>query len=268
MTMTETSKEGAPKNLSNRIDDEKCRNQEESLSSIDAAKINQVTTDLNSKLTLTLPATKSPLLICDAGYGLPREVRPRKEKILAIARQLVNFLEWQLEDCKDRPLAQVKVVGCPDAATQSALENRTLALLKSSTLPSHVEFSCEPLEETCSGHQAIYLSPDTEDSLDLNQPPPSVVVVGLLIDRRIQPNRSMDRAINLELVAKRWPLEECFAEISANEPLNVDCVLEGMQQWWWNSDADASEESFIQAASQAIQHHAKRHPSRPMHVFK
>lgn len=251
------------------------------------------------------------LIICDAGYGLPREARPRKEKILAIARQLVNFLEWQqADDQQEQCMAHVQVVACSEESVREALEERTLSLLgggnKKVELPRHVSFSCKSLEETCQEilrvhggavpigadneddnkdaddeHEIYYLSPDAKESLDPCEKPPRVVVVGLLIDRRIQPNRSHDRASKLKLVAKRWPLEDCFAGISANEPLNVDCILEGMQQWWWNNSQleqkqriidekvvarDVRRETFMQAASQAIQHHAERHPARPVHL--
>jgi hypothetical protein len=227
-------------------------------------------TELASKLSLSIsadtPRTQPPILICDAGYGLPREARPRKEKILAIANQLANFIKWQ-STCDIKPLALVKVVGCNDEASRSALKERTIEVL-GSILPNHVKFSCEPLEDHCSnGEEAVYLSPDAEESLDPAQSPPSVVVVGLIIDRRIQLNRSKDRALSLRIKAKRWPLEQCFAEIASNESLNVDCCLEGMQQWWWNCDKaeHVTRECFIQASAQAIERHAERHPSRILH---
>ncbi|KAL3912109.1 MAG: hypothetical protein SGARI_001321 [Bacillariaceae sp.] len=200
-------------------------------------------------------------------------------------------------------LATVRVVGCPDEKTRSALESKLLEKLDVSALPEHVTISCESLEEYLEKNQggssaiddgdsiggngdepqstsctAVYLSPDADESLDPSKRPPLIAVVGLLIDRRVQPNRSKDRASKLDnIVAKRWPLEECFVEISAKEPLNVDCVLEGMQQWWWNCNKTSSlenddddnvfdKECFLQAASQAIEHHAKRHPSRPLHL--
>lgn len=252
-----------------------------SLSQLSLDYICQDTVPLSRSLSLI----SQPILICDAGYGFPREARPRKEKILAIARQLVNFLQWQEQSVYHAsPMAKVRVVSCPDDEIRQALQDRTLSLLGGTELPSHVSFSCEGLEDTCpnttmgSSDQVIYLSPDANESLDPSHKPPRVVVVGLLIDRRIQPNRSNDRAFQLDLVSKRWPLESFFQEISANEPLNVDCVLEGMQQWWWNTDnllsdnpkqehdGKAHKEAFVQAASQAINHHAERHPSRPVHL--
>jgi hypothetical protein len=225
------------------------------------------------------------ILVCDAGYGFPREKRPFQEKLNAISSQLVNFLTWQMGDEKintthNLPFATVQVVGCPDETVRSALEAKLLEKLDAFVLPSHVTISCLSLEECIVALQApaseeadtlqpVYLSPDAEESLDPCNSPPTIAIVGLLIDRRIQPNRSKDRASKLSIVSKRWPLEECFADIHAKEPLNVDCVLEGMQQWWWNcakSNGEGSKELFVQAASQAINHHAKRHPCRPLHI--
>lgn len=230
-----------------------------------------------------------PILVCDAGYGLPREGRPRKEKILAIARQLANFLKWQEPHDGRYPLSEVRVVACPDDKTLDSLKQRLLQILESKELPGNVTFSCESLEEACGSlspsdsaedDSVVYLSPDAP-KLDPTNRAPKKVVVGLLIDRRVQPNRSKDRASKLALVARRWPLEDCFRSesISATEPLNVDCVLEGMQQWWWNEaeisdsvqddvEGNVGEErkkAFAKAAQQAIHHHAERHPSRPVH---
>jgi hypothetical protein len=247
---------------------------------------------------------RSNILLCDAGYGFPREKVPRKEKIYSIAGQLANFIQWQLS-CRQQKektsengdkderrrkkrfssnLAAVRVVGCPDETIRSTLETRILEKLSLSEIPDHVQISCDTMEQFfssvfvvvddddgSSGSQSqrpVYLSPDAEEALDPSDRPPNIVVVGMLIDRRVQPNRSKNRASNLGMVAKRWPLEDCFIDISAKEPLNVDCVLEGMQQWWWNCDETihGGKECFMQAASQAIDHHAKRHPSRPLHL--
>jgi hypothetical protein len=219
------------------------------------------------------------MLICDAGYGFPKETRPRKEKINAIARQLSNFLVWQIDggelNGNSVSMAQVRVVGCPDEATISILHKKISDNLKINELPTHLVLSCESLEQMLasvdakqSPDPAVYLSPDADRSLDPSIPPPAVVVVGLLIDRRTQPNRSKERASKLSVVAKRLPLKDCFVGISAREPLNVDCVLEVMQQWWWNckEEQNGGKEAFIEAASQGIERHAKRHPSRPLHV--
>jgi len=124
----------------------------------------------------------------------------------------------------------------------------------------------------------VYLSPDADESLDPSGEPPTITIIGLLVDRRVKPNRSRDRANNLGVIARRWPLEDCFKDIDACEPLNIDVILEGMQQWWWNSSCtnfekstnnlNGTKEAFVQAASQAIHHHAERHPSRPLHITK
>ena len=237
------------------------------------------------------------ILVCDAGYGFPREKVPRKEKVNAIASQLSNFLQWQLQKCRPQKkvlrqdddeksssttnLAMVEVVGCPDETIRRTLEKLLLEKLSISELPNHVKISCDSMEQflfsvaavidnqsSFSKSPPVYLSPDAEESLDPTTVPPNVVIVGMLIDRRVQPNRSKNRASKLEIVAKRWSLEDCFIDISAKEPLNVDCVLEGMQQWWWNCDdaTKVSKECFVHAASQAIVHHAERHPSRPLHL--
>jgi hypothetical protein len=62
----------------------------------------------------------------------------------------------------------------------------------------------------------------------------------------------------------RLALDE-FSNISPHEPLNVDTVMEGMQQWWWNCETGVEKECFIQAATQAIDRHCQRHPKRPLH---
>mmetsp|Transcript_17120 Transcript_17120/g.35358 ORF Transcript_17120/g.35358 Transcript_17120/m.35358 type:complete len:287 (-) Transcript_17120:306-1166(-) len=212
------------------------------------------------------------------------------------------------------------VAGNADAnadATATPRPPGSVPAVSLTSLPPHVTITCESLEEclqlyaldgtnatgvaaataipTTTTPDCCYLSPDAEQSLNPAEAPPRIAIVGLLIDRRVQPNRSRDRAANLAtntnitIAARRWPLEECFDEIDPCEPLNVDCVLEGMQQWWWNranytrnvvhgssskesksNDTTSmlldNKETFVQAVAQAIEHHAQRHPSRPLHI--
>lgn len=229
--------------------------------------------------TTSLPtaiAKELPVILCDFAYGLPKEARPRKEKLLAISKQMVNFLSWQAEaqQHQNQPPHCLQIVGCPDEATEVALKDRMHQLWKKvspeTPFPEHLTFADKPLEAFAfqdPTNPPVYLSPDADQKLDPAQPPPSTVVVGLLIDRRIQVNRSLDRATTLTLPAARLPLES-VPHVDRNEPLNVDCILEGMQQWYWNcqaAEAPVSEECFQRAALQALQHHETRHPERPRH---
>eukprot|EP00977_Amphora_coffeiformis_P009006 scaffold2043_cov166-Amphora_coffeaeformis.AAC.5 len=242
-------------------------------------------------------------ILCDLGYGIPKEARPRKEKILAISKQLVNFLTWQHGNARDGETtdyypAQVEIVSCVDASAEKAITNRMHDLWKvdngNEKFPTNISFTSSSLEEWVESHassssehdptekqnwysptEVVYLSPDAEKTLDLTQPPPRVIVVGLLIDRRtIQTNKSKDRAHKLDLMAVRWPLGQIASNISPSEPLNVDCVLEGMQQWEWNwniasDSAEATEKDRAKACTdaivQALEHHTQRHPERPIH---
>lgn len=236
--------------------------------------VENVLSEQVSKLQLTTTTdTNTNLFLCDAGYGLPLEARPRREKILAICRQLYNFIKWQMsEECTGKDLARVKVVGS-SLEVVTALEERLQQLFgTNSAMPSHVEFCSEQaLNDYCiNDDDTVYLSPDATTVLDASQKPPSTVVVGLLIDRRtIQFNRSQKRACILNVKAARLPLDElCFSNMDKHEPLNVDTVMEGMQQWWWNCEAATTttcKECFVQAATQAIERHCQRHFNRPLH---
>lgn len=211
---------------------------------------------------------RSPLILCDLGYGLPKEARPRKEKLLAIARQLVNFLLWQQKALVDP--ARIWIVECP-TDIQDELMARIHQVWKQQSssetgFPLHIQCIDQPLTEF---PNAVYLSPDADQALDIEQPPPSVAVVGLLIDRRIQVNRSRERAELLSMPARRWPLENSSI-LSPNEPLNVDCILEALQQWHWNTNDQsmAPRDAFERATVQALQHHQARHPLRPQHKME
>jgi hypothetical protein len=123
----------------------------------------------------------------------------------------------------------------------------------------------------------------------------------MLIDRRtIQVHRSSRRAQSMVIPTARWPLEQCATATTAvvnrstpetgsdqnagsttttsqplvqfhpNEPLNVDCVLEGMQRWNWNCsrcrhDDQDKGSPLILAIQQALRHHQQRHPQRVRH---
>jgi hypothetical protein len=345
---------------------------------------------------------KNYTILCDMAYSMPREARPRKEKIRAIARQLINFLTWQqrqssssssslitragvlvqdsssssslfpLPPLLEQQPALIKIVGCADAAIEQSLKDRMLELWveeqvqqqaaitattapttgdddNSATtkplvinLPNNLTFTQQSLEsflatstDSNSGSnpsttttkkkdqpekEVIYLSPDAHVTLDpATSPPPSIVIVGLLIDRKqIQVNRSLQRAHALSIPAVRWPALEKIVlveedhdksattmatttmtnstrtssiKLHASEPLNCDCILEGMQQWYWNYEkwyheachhdhdvdtddndddkkaaaAAAREACFSDAVLQALQHHVERHPGRPIH---
>jgi hypothetical protein len=208
---------------------------------------------LFSKLDLS-----SPRILCDF-YGLPKEEKPRKEKILAISKQIVNALEFQMAHSDKKP-ADLVLVGCNEEAREVLLDRMKKLWTKSqdASFPDHLIFSKEPLS-------GIYLSPDAPTALDPCQPPPVTVVVGLIIDRRIQVGRSLERAKALGLKAARWPLDNF--NLPKDEPLNVDTVLQGMQQWYWNcsESGSSSRECFEAAARQALQDHQRRHPQRPQH---
>jgi hypothetical protein len=205
-----------------------------------------------------LTLTRNKVIYCDAGYGFPSEARPRREKLLAIAKQIVNFLTWQRESSMD--FAEIVIVGS-DELNRSALVERMKQLLKGD-IPLHVTFSSKSLD---SFTRIVYLSPDADERLDPSIEPPDQVVVGLLIDRRIQANRSKRQAASLGIQSARLALDEF--NIDRCEPLNVDTVLVGMQQWWWNCEQreGARRECFLEAMEKSLQQHCTRHPNRPLH---
>jgi len=226
-------------------------------------------------------------IVCDLGYGVPKEARPRREKILAVSKQLVNFLEWQRSSVRERRrrrrrncCAALVVVGWrtdndgDDSIKEQMLE-RMRQLWKNDTVDKtaattdndngpfpddRIFFSELSLQSFVQRYRQqkhqhygsysdddggggdddrdiVYLSPDSSEVLDVTRRPPAVVIVGLLIDRRrIQTNRSLERAERHRISTARWPLELVSDVLDANEPLNVDTVLEGMQHWYWNCD--------------------------------
>ena len=263
-----------------------------------------------SSAEIAMEPTTPPLhLLLDAGYGVPRESGPRQEKILAIAKQIANFLLWQQKQQEQHSsaaacLSPVTVIGCTDVSMKHALKERLQKLLllgeeldhkpkdddnpdKIHVLPPNFAFANSSEEEKELLQDAIYLSPDAPSTLNPSTPPPNKVIVGLLIDRRVQINRSWQRAQLLQLEAKRWPMEylndadnnnnddEEYMDLyhhHAQEPLNVDTILEALQQWSWNCSSSGQEQLMVQddtpfrnASLQAFRHHAQRHPARPKH---
>jgi hypothetical protein len=100
----------------------------------------------------------------------------------------------------------------------------------------------------------------------------SGIIVGGLIDRRhIQTNRSLSRAMELNIPTARWPLpmvdndddntNNNNDDWDPHEPLNVDCILQGMQDWLWTGDLSTS-------IAHALDAHVQRHPGRPRHKTK
>ena len=133
----------------------------------------------------------------------------------------------------------------------------------------------------------VYLSPDASEVLCPSSEPPSVVVVGMLVDRRICRNRSKNRAesirlqdtscelspqINRTCIAQlrcaRLPLESMnVSDILIDEPLNIDTVMEMTVRWRnnWTETSDRGSKCFTTAASQAMLTHRGRHPNRIIH---
>jgi len=286
-----------------------------------------ICTSSDDKLILDNEEKRQPLhLLLDAGYGVPRESRPRQEKILAIAKQIANFLQWQQQHAKSTTtgMAPVTVIGCEDECLKTALLQRLEILLDNASdfkqvtatttkpppdsdknnactendngnppssectnngdtdtpgstrlLPIHFSFAKDPEHTAELLQDAVYLSPDAPVALNPSRHPPGKVIVGLLIDRRVQINRSLHRSEQMQLPAKRWPMEVVGGTsddaFHPQEPLNVDTILEALQQWSWNCwdkniGFEAEDDTaFLEASHQAFRHHVQRHPARPKH---
>lgn len=222
-------------------------------------------------------SSRAPLILLDFGYGLPKEPRPRREKLLAIAKQVTNFLLWQIRTKGELStaiaLSNVVVAGAPDDATGNELRDRIQVLWKQEQgegveLPDQLCISSVHINDFHKNNPR-YLSPDAETVLDVDLPPPKCIVIGLLIDRRIQKNRSLHRASNLNMECARLPLEQ-VVNLSANEPLNVDCILELYEAWHRYSldTAITARESFSRATFEAVERHTIRHTGRPRHLHE
>jgi hypothetical protein len=133
-----------------------------------------------------------------------------------------------------------------------------------------IQATTVPLQQVVNAMKGkvIYLSPDADTVLSSSSDAApsddqkhfmtdlSCIIVGGLIDRRhIQTNRSLSRATTLAIPTARWPLPIDWDD---HEPLNVDCILQGMQDWLWTGDLQ-------RAIADALAAHVRRHPGRPQH---
>ena len=264
-------------------------------------------------------ATTSPHhLICDAWYGFPSQKRPRKERINAVSRQLANFLEWRSAiilsasgensaRSKDKLLSgalccDVSLLGedgdiqavhtrmnelagklPPTSSEQSSDEG--VQFQSNVSIHEFVEQKAKYNNTSSNSNmgEVVYLSPDASNILPSTSPPPNMVIVGMLIDRRITTDRSRIRAEEgLKIKAVKLPLDELnVKKLTSNEPLNVDTVMELMQRWWWNCDKVAKtvqienatddvktklyKRCFLEAAAWSMKTQRERHPNRTIH---
>jgi hypothetical protein len=241
-------------------------------------------------------ASRRPILMCDAWYGFPHQKRPRKERIHAVGRQLSNFLQWRRRQTVSASSSGVScrvsflgnkddVHAVHDRMDELALaDDRVFAYDKNDgvdfqfDVTIHEFLHLERIDED--EDEVLYLSPDAIHTLSFASPPPRIVIIGMLIDRRITANRSLIRAEEtLKLKAVKLPLDELnVRRLTCQEPLNVDTVMELMQRWHWNCDRmqkqqhDVDErkalyrDCFLEAAAWAMKSQRERHPNRTIHL--
>ena len=242
-------------------------------------------------------SSRRPILICDAWYGFPLQKRPRKERMYAVSKQLSNFLEWRKQSVSASSSDSsccVSLLGNKDdvRAVHDRMDELAIADDKifvchkngaadldfQSNVTIHEFLHLEGIDED--ENEVVYLSPDAIHTLSCASPPPRVVIIGMLIDRRITANRSLIRAEEaLRLKAVKLPLDELnVRELRCQEPLNVDTVMELMQRWHWNCDKipkqqhdiDESKalyrDCFLKAATWAMKSQRGRHPNRTIHL--
>lgn len=271
---------------------------------IDGTNVDYDPSDVNSSLqtpskkdTTTNddnPSTNNPILICDSWYGFPTQKRPRKERINAVSRQLSNFLEWRMSS-SDSSVQNCKVSLLGSDGDVKAVKDRIHEITNSNLQSTdndieEIDFQSNNITiqqymdkfQDTADNDVVYLSPDATDTLSCTSPPPQIVIIGMLIDRRITTDRSRKRAEEvLNIRAAKLPLDELnVKELSNQEPLNVDTVLELMQRWYWNCDQlknnnDESSEKitssmyrkcFVGAAAYAMKTQRDRHPNRTVHM--
>lgn len=214
------------------------------------------TVDHASFQTSHLREKPQNIILCDGWYGFPTQKRPRKERICAVSRQLVNFLTWRFEYkpnfLSDAKPCQVHLIGkdldveaVRDRIHDIVAEQFTNTpdqydnqIIFKPNVDVHEAIRQGKKDYQDENFEVVYLSPDASDTLPLLSRPPRVVIVGMLIDRRITSDRSRKRAEeSLKMRAVKLPLNELnVREMCSEEPLNVDTVMEMMQRWWFNCD--------------------------------
>ena len=129
---------------------------------------------------------------------------------------------------------------------------------------------------------ACYLSPDGIKTVNPKSPPPKIVIIGMLVDRRVTINRSRNKAEVLNLISYQLPMSLLTTQRNSSigllrddEPLNIDTVLDLMDGWWRNHfnslqdatfvDSDENLKCFLDAADIAMTIHSDRHPMRTLH---
>ena len=161
-----------------------------------------------------------------------------------------------------------------------------------------LESLCEKLIEAKS-QSVTYLSPDASKTLNPIEAPPSIIVVGMLVDRKVQSNRSKHRAEQIttsqdggdnnekddgntkidqkstaqHIRCARLPLDVLnVSDLGSDEALNIDTVMEMTQRWWYNHGLSQLEcrykvdtRLFADAAARALLTHRGRHPNRLLH---
>jgi len=233
---------------------------------------------------------QAPILLCDAWYGFPSQKRPRKERINAVSRQLSNFLEWRSSSSStsDSTMHNCRVSLLGSDGDVKAVKERMDEITNNHTDHKDVDeidFQSITIQKYIgkqdTDEDVVYLSPDATDTLSCTSPPPRIVIIGMLIDRRITTDRSRKRSETLNIRSARLPLDELnVKELTNREPLNVDTVLELMQRWYYNCDqlkkkndgssgkitSDMYRKCFVSAAAYAMKTQRERHPNRTVHI--
>jgi hypothetical protein len=225
----------------------------------------------------------------------------RKERILAVSKQIYNFLQWRKDYLKGKnhvkstSISKVYVIG--KAEDIRAIQKR-IDELDSNHKNDDIDVNksiegCKYmpdvlLEDLLNKHEIIhskvshacYLSPDADQSLSAAQNPPQVVIVGMLVDRKVQPNRSKSRAKSVlesqkgltmtdqtVLDCAKLPLDALnVSDLKSDEALNIDTVMEMIQRWWVNCSKEGpSKKAFVDASARSMLTHRNRHPVRTIH---